>query len=317
MVTADKKRGIRQYFWAEDNKTLLYLQDNDGDENFHVYGVDLRVGQRPRLHAVPGRPRRRRRRRSRTSPTRSWSTLNVRNRQAHRRLPPEPHDRRARRSTPRTPATCSGWDTDAKFQVRAAQVGTPDGGTEIRVRDDAKSPWKTLVKVGPGRDPRVRRLLRRRQVRLPEDLRRQRHGAARRARPRDRTPRRSSPPRRRSTPATSLDPPADARRAGGLLRRRPVHVEGPRSRRSRPTSTRSRKLHDGDFPSSTATAPTKTWLVAFTSDRGPVSWYTWDRAAKKGTLPLLRAAQARRAAARRDEAGRHQGARRAEAATPT
>src|SRR2546421_8847988 len=35
MVTADKKRGIRQYFWAEDDRTLLYLQDNDGDENWH------------------------------------------------------------------------------------------------------------------------------------------------------------------------------------------------------------------------------------------------------------------------------------------
>ena len=44
MVTADKKRGIRQYFWANDNKTLLYLQDNDGDENFHLYGVDLAAG---------------------------------------------------------------------------------------------------------------------------------------------------------------------------------------------------------------------------------------------------------------------------------
>jgi len=44
MVTADKKRGIRQYFWASDNKTLLYLQDNDGDENFHAYGVDLDSG---------------------------------------------------------------------------------------------------------------------------------------------------------------------------------------------------------------------------------------------------------------------------------
>ena len=44
MVTADKKRGIRQYFWAEDNRTLLYMQDTDGDENFHVYGVDLLSG---------------------------------------------------------------------------------------------------------------------------------------------------------------------------------------------------------------------------------------------------------------------------------
>jgi hypothetical protein len=44
MVTADKKRGIRRYFWAQDNRTLLYLQDNDGDENYHVYGVDLVSG---------------------------------------------------------------------------------------------------------------------------------------------------------------------------------------------------------------------------------------------------------------------------------
>ena len=44
IVTADKKRGIRQYFWAEDAHTLLYMQDTDGDENFHVYGVDLTAG---------------------------------------------------------------------------------------------------------------------------------------------------------------------------------------------------------------------------------------------------------------------------------
>ena len=40
VVTADQKRGIRQYVWAENSKVLLYLQDTDGDENWHVYGVD-------------------------------------------------------------------------------------------------------------------------------------------------------------------------------------------------------------------------------------------------------------------------------------
>src|SRR5215469_10588954 len=44
IVTADKKRGIRQYYWAKNNRTLLYLQDSDGDENFHIYGVDLQSG---------------------------------------------------------------------------------------------------------------------------------------------------------------------------------------------------------------------------------------------------------------------------------
>ena len=40
-VTADPKRGIRQYFWAYDGKHLLYLQDADGDENFHLYAVNV------------------------------------------------------------------------------------------------------------------------------------------------------------------------------------------------------------------------------------------------------------------------------------
>src|SRR5262249_41403269 len=41
VVTADKKRGIRQFFWAKDDRTLLYMQDTDGDENYHIHGVDL------------------------------------------------------------------------------------------------------------------------------------------------------------------------------------------------------------------------------------------------------------------------------------
>jgi hypothetical protein len=43
-VTADRRRGIRTYLWAQDDRTLLYLQDSDGDENYHLYGVDLVSG---------------------------------------------------------------------------------------------------------------------------------------------------------------------------------------------------------------------------------------------------------------------------------
>lgn len=35
MVTKDTYRGIRFFQWSEDSKTILYLQDKDGDENFH------------------------------------------------------------------------------------------------------------------------------------------------------------------------------------------------------------------------------------------------------------------------------------------
>src|SRR5205085_4993166 len=43
-VTRDRKRGIRQYLWAYDNRHLLYLQDVDGDENWHIWSVDLTTG---------------------------------------------------------------------------------------------------------------------------------------------------------------------------------------------------------------------------------------------------------------------------------
>ena len=44
-VTDDKYRGIRSYFWAEDSKHVLYVQDKGGDEDWHVYSVDLESGE--------------------------------------------------------------------------------------------------------------------------------------------------------------------------------------------------------------------------------------------------------------------------------
>src|SRR5260370_19422327 len=40
-VTADTHRGIREYHWAADNRHLLYRQDRDGGENWHIYTTDL------------------------------------------------------------------------------------------------------------------------------------------------------------------------------------------------------------------------------------------------------------------------------------
>jgi dipeptidyl aminopeptidase/acylaminoacyl peptidase len=44
-ITNDQKRGIRQHFWAYDNRHVLFLQDVGGDENFHVYSVDIATGK--------------------------------------------------------------------------------------------------------------------------------------------------------------------------------------------------------------------------------------------------------------------------------
>src|SRR5688572_634207 len=39
-LTAEKKRPIGNYFWSRDSKRILFVKDNDGDENFNVFSVD-------------------------------------------------------------------------------------------------------------------------------------------------------------------------------------------------------------------------------------------------------------------------------------
>lgn len=40
-VTHDTRRGITTYYWTDDPRWLLYLQDTDGNEDWHLYRVDL------------------------------------------------------------------------------------------------------------------------------------------------------------------------------------------------------------------------------------------------------------------------------------
>src|SRR5262249_15495734 len=47
------------------------------------------------------------------------------------------------------PGDVTSWAVDAKLCVRAAQVATADGGTEIRIRDDPQSPWRSWLKAVP------------------------------------------------------------------------------------------------------------------------------------------------------------------------
>ena len=39
-ITADSKRPVRMVFWSEDSKRVLFMQDEGGNENFHLFAVD-------------------------------------------------------------------------------------------------------------------------------------------------------------------------------------------------------------------------------------------------------------------------------------
>ena len=48
-ITAEKTRPIRQHFWAPDSQSVLYVQDKGGDENFLLYGVNVKTGKETNL----------------------------------------------------------------------------------------------------------------------------------------------------------------------------------------------------------------------------------------------------------------------------
>jgi dipeptidyl aminopeptidase/acylaminoacyl peptidase len=143
-MTADTTRPVSGYFWSEDSRHLLYVQDKGGNENFHVYAVDPKATPEPatgvppardltpygavqaQIYAVP-----------RATPNTIVVGLNDRDPQVHdvyrvnlttgaRELVLENRD------------NVAGWQTDNAGNVRLGIRTGPDGGWQI-LRVDGKT----------------------------------------------------------------------------------------------------------------------------------------------------------------------------------
>ncbi len=55
LLTTETKRPIAGYFWTRDGKYILYVKDNDGDENFNVFSVDPAAAAPAGADAPPSR----------------------------------------------------------------------------------------------------------------------------------------------------------------------------------------------------------------------------------------------------------------------
>ncbi|HTG44422.1 MAG TPA: S9 family peptidase [Verrucomicrobiae bacterium] len=152
-VTASTKRGVRQFFWAKNNRTLLYAQDSDGDENHHIFGVDLESGnvrdytpfQGVRVDSVDSGENLDL---NQKFPETLLLALNLRNRALFDFYRVNLVTGAVELDT-ENPGDVASWTVDPKMRVRLARVSTPNGGTELRVRADRGSPWRTFLKVGP------------------------------------------------------------------------------------------------------------------------------------------------------------------------
>jgi dipeptidyl aminopeptidase/acylaminoacyl peptidase len=147
-VTNDKKRGIRMHSWTYAPDTLVYMQDHEGDENFHVFAVNLQAGVVRDLTPFQGIRVGGLVTVDRNYPNEMLVGLNLEDRRVFDIYRIDLTTGAAVLDT-KNPGDVVGWVADPKFRVRAALASTPDGGREIRYRKDDKSPWQKVVKWGP------------------------------------------------------------------------------------------------------------------------------------------------------------------------
>ncbi|HET7705282.1 MAG TPA: prolyl oligopeptidase family serine peptidase [Thermoanaerobaculia bacterium] len=136
-ITADTKRPVRGYFWSEDGRYILYIQDKGGNENFHVYAVDPAAPNDPATGVPPARdltpgdnvrafiyavPE--------ATPNEILVGLNDRDPALHDvyRLNLKTGERKL---LIRNDQNIAGYLPDLKGTIRLASRQSPDGGTEI------------------------------------------------------------------------------------------------------------------------------------------------------------------------------------------
>ena len=145
MVTKASHRGINGYRWAYDNAHLLYQSDENGNEDYHVYSVDLKTGAIRDLTPFMGiraehillEP---------SHPDEILVSMNLRD--------PKLFDvYRVNLQTGATvmdaqnPGDVIGWTADANLVVRAATAFNDNLETVVRVRDNAQAPWREILKI--------------------------------------------------------------------------------------------------------------------------------------------------------------------------
>jgi dipeptidyl aminopeptidase/acylaminoacyl peptidase len=281
-ITHDTDRGIRFYFWAADNQHILYIQDIGGNENWHLYASHLETKE--------------------TRDLTPFENVQVRIIEQDKHFPnelligmnkenPQAHDVYHLDLTTgeltlvaKNPGNIVGWVVDSQFKVRGASATLPDASSELLVRDTQDSPWQKIITwdaddalssgtVGFTLDGQSMYLLDSRNantgrlVRLnlaTNDLK-----------------------------VIAEDPHYDISNA--LIHPDTHEIQAIAFNRDRvgwvvldqsieEDFQRIRTIHRGDFSLVSRDDADTTWLLAFTADNGPVSFYSYDRKTQIATF---------------------------------
>jgi dipeptidyl aminopeptidase/acylaminoacyl peptidase len=150
-VTADVERGIRAYGWAHDNRHLFYVQDLNGDENWHLYTIDLVNGDVARGEVVDRTPfdgaQARLAGRSRRKPHELLVEVNADDRRFH-----DVYRLDLASGTLDKVLANPGFDewlVDLDLTVRGGRRTTATGALEYLLGDGDPSTWPVVLTVAP------------------------------------------------------------------------------------------------------------------------------------------------------------------------
>jgi len=145
VITDDESSGIHFYLWAPNGKQILFFQDNEGDEKYHLYGVNLENNEVRDYTPFE-------------NVTVKWWILgwnkNIPNNILFEMNKEDPrlHDMYNLNLTTgelklaaKNPGNVNFWLPDSNLTVRAAIALTKDGGSELLVRKDENSEWEKLL----------------------------------------------------------------------------------------------------------------------------------------------------------------------------
>lgn len=279
-ITADKKRGIRIYFWTYDSSHLVYMQDADGDENFHCYSVDIHsniVRDLTPFQGVKAQPIDL----DHNFPDQLLVGMNLNDPQKFDVYRINLSNGAVELDT-ENPGNIVSWTADQRFQIRVAIAATPDGGSDLLYRKATDQSWSVLRHWGPDEEGYA--------VGFSEDGKTLymvgSHDAnAQRLLALDLTTQQET--------VIAEDPQYDI---GSV-------VAHPTNRTLQAVAFYRDKLEwqvldqsiaadfeaisqvrPGEFSLGSRTLADDRWLVAYTTDDGPVYYYTYDRHAKTNTL---------------------------------
>jgi dipeptidyl aminopeptidase/acylaminoacyl peptidase len=147
-VTEEKVRPVRSHNWTYDSKHILYPQDTNGNENFHLFATNVETGKTKDLTPIEG-VRAELEGVSEKFPQEILVGLNDRDKQLHDiwRINIESGEKELVQENPGV----AGYLTDDDYNVRFALNYTPTGGQVWLVPEgegDEKE-WKEFLEFGP------------------------------------------------------------------------------------------------------------------------------------------------------------------------